>query len=152
MIWIVVVGTAAAASVELSAPQQRELLSAILCIDVDAAAQAKAAIADAKRTARESGGGVVDLSAIKRWQDDHAEAKKEEAAVRRQLAALKSKPLKCEDVARAYNCINNRCDQVSCEADLCDLNLKPASVAIDAMRTNRNVESSRRYTFTAPSR
>ena len=100
---------------------KREVLSAVLCIDLDAEQQDKVAIRKEYTDAQESGGGVVNLKDIKDLQEEFANARAEEKFVRKQMAELRVKPIDCDHVSRAFNCVNNACDQIACEPKLCDL-------------------------------
>lgn len=120
------------------------VLSAVLCIDLDAEAQAKDAIKREYANARESGGGVVDMEAINTSQDDYRQAKKEEAHIRGQLKAMKLPPYACALMTRWYNCINNQCNHISCDANHCDMpnGIAHASDAINEVRLGDPVVTS----------
>lgn len=139
----------------ISDGQKQELLSAILCIDLDVQAQAKERIKTEKDNARASGGGIVDMQVIHDAQEDFARAGREAVRTRKQLATLGVKPMKCALVARAYNCINNRADQLqsSIDGEHCNINgFGRFRAAIADMRLDEPeaIESTRLYTFTKP--
>jgi hypothetical protein len=70
-------------------------LSADICEAQAKRAQAIREIAEEKRVARSTGGGVVDLKSIYQWQQIAADGEREEAEARTSLKAFGGKPLPC---------------------------------------------------------